>query len=118
MLDRLVAGSLGLVLAAALTTQVEAKTLVYCSEASPEGFNPQLFTSGTTLDATKPLYNGLVEFVTGKTTLKPGLAEKWSISDDGLTYTFNLRKGVKFHGSGFAPTRDFNADDVVFSFDR
>ncbi len=110
--------ALSAMMALGLTVSAEAKTLVYCSEASPEGFNPQLFTSGTTLDATKPLYNGLVEFVTGKTILKPGLAEKWSISDDGLTYTFNLRKGVKFHGSGFAPTRDFNADDVVFSFDR
>jgi len=110
--------ALSAMMALGFTVSAEAKTLVYCSEASPEGFNPQLFTSGTTLDATKPLYNGLVEFVTGKTTLKPGLAEKWSISDDGLTYTFNLRKGVKFHGSGFTPTRDFNADDVVFSFDR
>jgi dipeptide transport system substrate-binding protein len=110
--------ALSAMMALGFTVSAEAKTLVYCSEASPEGFNPQLFTSGTTLDATKPLYNGLVEFITGKTTLKPALAQKWSISDDGLSYTFNLRKGVKFHGSGFTPTRDFNADDVVFSFDR
>ena len=51
MLDRFVVGTLGLALAAALTTQVQAKTLVYCSEGSPEGFNPQLYTSGTTFDA-------------------------------------------------------------------
>lgn len=110
--------ALSAMMAFGFTVSAEAKTLVYCSEASPEGFNPQLFTSGTTLDATKPLYNNLVEFKVGTTTVKPALAEKWSISDDGLTYTFMLRKGVKFHGKSFTPTRDFNADDVVFSFER
>lgn len=49
----------------------------------------------------------------------PGLAEKWDVSADGLTYTFTLRKGVKFHTTPyFKPTRDFNADDVVFTFQR
>ena len=44
----------------------------------------------------------------------PGLAEKWDVSDDGSTYTFHLRKGVKFHSrQDFKPTRDFNADDVL-----
>ncbi|MFP1592398.1 hypothetical protein ACLB1M_27775 [Escherichia coli] len=46
-----------------VAASVQAKTLVYCSEGSPEGFNPQLFTSGTTYDASSvPLYNRLVEF--------------------------------------------------------
>ena len=110
--------ALGAVIALGSIASAEAKTLVYCSEASPEGFNPQLFTSGTTLDATKPLYNDLVEFIVGTTTLRPALAESWTVSDDGLTYTFMLRKGVKFHGKNFTPTRDFNADDVMFSFER
>ena len=49
----------------------------------------------------------------------PALAESCDVSDDGLTYTFKLRKGVKFHTTeDFTPTRDFNADDVVFSFER
>ena len=49
----------------------------------------------------------------------PALAESWEVSDDGLEYTFNLRKGVKFHTTkGFTPSRDFNADDVIFSFER
>ncbi len=97
-----------------------AKTLVYCSEASPEGFNPQLFTAGTTFDASsRTIMNRLVEFEHGTTVIKPGLAESWEISDDGLEYTFHLRQGVKFHtSSSFTPTRDFNADDVVFSFER
>src|SRR5262249_35320776 len=53
------------------------------------------------------------------TEIIPSLAQSWEISDDGLTYTFHLRKDVKFHSSkAFKPTRDMNADDVVQSFDR
>ncbi|MHA1599374.1 MAG: ABC transporter substrate-binding protein, partial [Alphaproteobacteria bacterium] len=98
----------------------QAKTLVYCSEGSPEGFNPSLYTSGTTFDASsRQLFNRLVEFERGTTKIVPALAESWDVSSDGLEYTFKLRKGVKFHTTkGFTPTRDFNADDVVYSFDR
>ena len=98
----------------------QAKTLVYCSEGSPEGFNPAFYTAGTTFDATsRQVFNKLVEFERGETKIVPGLAESWDISEDGLVYTFHLRKGVKFHTTkGFAPSRDFNADDVVFSFMR
>jgi dipeptide transport system substrate-binding protein len=97
-----------------------AKTLVYCSEGSPEGFNPQYYTTGTTADASSvPMYNRLVEFDTGTTNIIPGLAESWVASPDGLAYTFKLRKGVKFHSSAkFTPTRDFDADDVLFSYNR
>jgi dipeptide transport system substrate-binding protein len=102
------------------TGSSSAATLVYCSEGSPETFNPQLATSGTTFDASsRQVYNRLVEFRIGTTELEPGLAESWSISDDGLEYTFRLRHGVKFHTTKyFTPTRDFNADDVLFSFNR
>lgn len=98
----------------------QAKTFVYCSEASPEGFDPAPYTAGTTFDASAhPVYNRLVEFKKGTTEIEPGLAESWEVSDDGLEYTFHLRKGVKFHSNAaFTPTRDFNADDVIFSFDR
>ena len=110
----------GLVLAALAAGSAGAKTLVYCSEGSPEGFDPALYTAGTTFDASShPVYNRLVEFVTGTTEVVPGLAESWETSEDGLEYTFHLRKGVKFHASDkFTPTRDFNADDVIFSFER
>jgi len=98
----------------------QAKTLVYCSEGSPEGFNPAFYTAGTTFDATsRQIFNKLVEFERGETKIIPGLAETWDISEDGKIYTFHLRKGVKFHTTkGFTPSRDFNADDVVFSFMR
>ena len=97
----------------------EAKTLVYCSEGSPENFNPQINTTGTSLDAARHVYNQLTEFAPGTVDVIPGLAEKWEVSSDGLTVTFHLRKGVKFHSNkNFKPTRDFNADDVLFSFNR
>jgi dipeptide transport system substrate-binding protein len=108
------------VLAAGLATAAEAKTFVFCSEGSPEGFDPGPFTSGTTMDASsQALYNRIVEFEHGTTKVIPGLAESWEVSADGLEYTFKLRAGVKFHTTDyFTPTRDLNADDVVFTFDR
>jgi dipeptide transport system substrate-binding protein len=98
----------------------QAKTLVYCSEGSPEGFDPALYTAGTTFNASsRPVYSQLVEFERGTTNTVPGAAESWEVSDDGLEYTFHLRPGVKFQTTDFfTPTRDLNADDVVFSFER
>lgn len=101
-------------------TSATAKTLVYCSEGSPEGFNPSLYTSGTTFDASsRALFNQLVEFERGSTKIMPGLSDSWEISPDGKVYTFRLRKGVKFHTTkDYTPSRDFNADDVLYSFNR
>lgn len=100
--------------------QVFAKTLVYCSEASPEVFDAAQTTSGAVYDASaRNISNGLIKIKRGGTELEPGLAERWDVSADGKEYTFHLRKGVKFHTTSyFTPTRDFNADDVIFSFDR
>lgn len=120
-LHRIVKAALiGVSLAALTGGGVAAKTLVYCSEGSPEGFDPALYTAGTTFDASsRPIYNRLVEFESGGTKVTPGLAESWEVSDDGLEYTFKLRPGVKFQTTDFfTPTRDFNADDVIFSFER
>ena len=110
---------LGLALGAALVSGAHAKTLVYCSEGSPENFQPALNTTGTSFDAARPVYNRLTEFKRGTTEIVPGLAESWDIADGGKTITFHLRKGVKFHSNKeFKPTRDFDADDVLFSFNR
>jgi dipeptide transport system substrate-binding protein len=110
----------GVALVALTAGLADAKTLVYCSEGSPEGFDPSLYTAGTTFDASADaVLNGLTEFELGTTNIVPGLAESWEVSDDGTEYTFHLRQGVKFHTTDdFTPTREFNADDVVFSFER
>jgi len=120
MKSKLLGAVAAFAIAAGVSLSANAKTLVYCSEGSPEGFNPQLYTAGTTFDASsKPIFNRLVEFERGTTNIVPGLAESWDVSDDGLVYTFHLRKGVSFQSNDiFTPTRAFNADDVVFSFSR
>ena len=119
-MHKLRAGLLAVASTVVLASTVQAKTLIFCSEGSPEGFDPALFTAGTTFDASsRPIYNRLVEFENGTTNIVPGLAESWTVSDDGLQYTFKLRKDVAFQTTDyFKPTRPLNADDVVFSFDR
>jgi len=107
-------------LAAFMPMAQAATTLVYCSEASPAGFDPSQYTSGTDFDASaETVFNRLTQFKRGGTEVEPGLATSWDVSKDGLTYTFHLREGVKFHTTDFfTPTRDFNADDVLFTFNR
>jgi dipeptide transport system substrate-binding protein len=112
--------ALTLAAAAAFSSAASAKTLVYCSEGSPENFTGALNTTGTTFDALRPVFDSLTHFARGTTRVEPALAESWTVSPDGKTIDFHLRKGVKFHSgvNGFKPTRDFNADDVLFSFER
>lgn len=120
---KLFLGVLSLVLALGLFIGNRAQaqiSFVYCSEASPSTFNPQMAVDGPTFNASSSVvYNPLVKFKTGETVIEPALAESWTISKDGLTFTFKLRKNVSFHTSpNFTPTRSFNADDVLFSFNR
>ena len=95
------------------------QTLVYCYEASPETLLPMQALGQSTFDANLQMYNTLVEMERGSTKLIPALAESWTISDDGLVYTFKLRRGVKFHSNAeFKPSREMTADDVLFTFHR
>lgn len=114
---------IGLAFTAALgvaTAQASAKDFVYCSESSPEGFDPARYSSNSTWDASsEAIYDALTRFKAGGSEIEPALAESWDVSADSLEYTFHLRKGVKFIGNAnFTPTREMNADDVVFSFAR
>ena len=67
---------LGAVAAAAIAfgfaNAATAKTLVYCSEGSPENFNPQINTTGTSFDTAYPVFNRLVEFKPGTTEIDAG----------------------------------------------
>ncbi|NUT85665.1 ABC transporter substrate-binding protein [Pseudomonas corrugata] len=111
--------STGLLAATSVAQAAAGGSLVFCSEGSPAGFDTAQYTTATDNDAAEPLYNRLAEFEKGATNVVPGLATSWEISEDGLKYTFHLREGVKFHSTDyFTPTRDFNADDVLFTFNR
>jgi dipeptide transport system substrate-binding protein len=97
----------------------KADTLVVCSEASPDALNSALSDANTSFDVSEQIADRLVEMEPGGSKVLPALAESWTISPDGLRYVFKLRHGVKFQSNDkFKPTRDMNADDVVFSFNR
>lgn len=96
------------------------KTLIYCSDGAPAGFDPAQFISKAEYTTSAfTIHNRLVEFRQGSAEPYPSLAIHWDVSSDGLQYTFYLRRGVKFHTTPyFIPTREFNADDVLFTFER
>ena len=61
----------------------------------------------------KSLFDGLMDYEPGTTDLTADLAESYEISEDGLTYTFTLRDGIKFHNG-----RELTAADIKYSIDR
>ncbi|WP_018151893.1 ABC transporter substrate-binding protein [Leeia oryzae] len=103
-----------------ISSALQAKPLTVCTEASPEGFDVVQYNSITTTNASADqIFNRLVDFDTVSSKVVPSLAERWEASPDGLNYTFYLRKKVAFQTTDyFKPSRPFNADDVVFSFER
>ncbi len=88
-------------------------TLVFGSSGDAVRLDPGDVTDGESIQRMDNIFEGLVEFESGTTEIKPCLATSWEISEDGKEITFNLREGVKFHDG-----TDFNADAVVFSFAR
>lgn len=102
-----------------LATRAE-KNFVYCSEAAPSTFNPQLADDSATFNASSQmLFNRLLEFESGSANVIPALAESWEVSKTGKVYTLHLRHEVWFQTTeSFKPTRPMNADDVLFSFNR
>ncbi|WP_310645131.1 ABC transporter substrate-binding protein [Limnohabitans sp.] len=95
------------------------QTLVFCSEGNPEFLTSSLNSNATSFDVTEQIFDKLVDFERGGTQVIPALATRWTVSSNGLEYTFHLRRGVKWQANAwFTPRRDFNADDVVFTFER
>lgn len=87
--------------------------LVLAMTLEPPHLDP---TAGAAAAIDEVVYDNIFEGLTkigSRGEVLPALAESWSVSDDGKTYTFKLHTGVKFHDGS-----DFNADDVKFSLDR
>ena len=107
---RLKAGRLGAVALLAVcvgAAPAMAKTLVYCSEGSPENFTPAINTTGTSFDAARPMYDQLVIFERGTTKVVPGLAESWTVSADGRRYTFTVRAAARWSNGDRLVAEDF-----------
>ena len=97
-------------------------TVTLAFSVDPNHFDPHRGT--TAQNFVSLVYDGLTQFKTGPDVppgthiIEPGLAERWDISPDGKTYTFFLRKGVKFHDVPPINGREMTADDVAFSIGR
>ncbi len=87
-------------------------TLVYGAGADPDSLDPANTDSNPGEAVGRMMNNFLVRF-DAKLNLLPDLATKWTQSKDGLTWTFTLRKGVKFHDG-----TPFNAEVVKYNFER
>ncbi len=87
--------------------------LVFGSVGQPVNLTPGDITDGNSIYVQQQIYNYLVGNEPGSTDLAPELATEWTPSEDGRTWTFNLREGVKFHDG-----TDFNAEAVVFNVNR
>jgi peptide/nickel transport system substrate-binding protein len=94
-------------------TPKKGGTLVFGRGGDSVGLDPAYETDGNSFQVCDNIFEALVFYADETTALEPGLAESWDIAPDGKTYTFHLRKGVKFHDG-----TDFNADTVVFSIGR
>lgn len=102
------------------TAAIRHSGFVYCVNGQVNTFNPQMASVGLTVDTlAAQLYDRLLDVDPYTYRLVSELAERWEVLDNGATYRFHLRPHVQFQKTAwFSPTRAFNADDVVFTFQR
>ncbi|WP_242035122.1 ABC transporter substrate-binding protein [Mesobacillus harenae] len=91
----------------------EKNNLIIGLEAEPTSLDAHQISDYNSSRAAMEIYDQLVQFKDESTELEPDLAEKWDVSDDGLEYTFHLKKDVKFHDG-----TPLNAEAVKFSIER
>jgi peptide/nickel transport system substrate-binding protein len=96
----------------AAQTPAAGGDLIAAYNAEPPSLDPHLSPAFLTSRVTELVYNGLVRY-NAAFEVEPDLAARWTISEDLLTYTFELQPNVKFHNG-----RPLTADDVVYSFER
>jgi peptide/nickel transport system substrate-binding protein len=105
--------SVMLLAAAPAVAQIARDVVVVGMEAEPPGLDPGQALGLHTLRVTHQLFETLVTTPDDSTDVVPGLAESWTTSADGLTWTFKLRRGVRFHDG-----TPLDAAAVKFTFDR
>ena len=105
--------AVGLVVAPMATAQIPKDVLIVGQVAEPKSLDPATVTAVNDFRILINMYDGLVRYKDGTLEVEPALATSWEISDDGKTYTFHLREGVKFHDGSM-----FDAEAVKFNFDR
>ena len=88
-------------------------TFVFGASGDPSSLDPAFASDGESFRISRQIFEGLVGVEPGTADPAPLLAESWTQSDDGLSYTFQLKQGVTFHDG-----TEFNADAVCFTFDR
>lgn len=88
-------------------------TFVFGASSDPAIIDGAYVSDGESLRVVRQIFEGLVTTAPGKTDIQPALAESWTTSEDGLTWTFKLKTGVKFHDG-----TDFDATAVCTNFDR
>jgi len=88
-------------------------TFVFCNAGDAVRLDPADYDDGQSAVRAEQIFETLVEFDGATTNVRPALAEKWDVSADGKTWTFYLRKNVKFHDG-----TPFNADAVIWNFAR
>lgn len=103
----------GLFVSLPVMAQTPPGVLIVGQTAEPKSLDPATVTAVNDFRILVNLYDGLVRYKDGSLQVEPALATAWTISDDGLVYTFQLRKGVKFHDG-----TPFNAKAVKFNFER
>jgi peptide/nickel transport system substrate-binding protein len=90
----------------------EGGTLIAAISGEPDRLDPHLTSAYPSFQVLENIYDTLVQ-PGDDLTFEPALAEEWDTSDDNLTWTFTLREGVTWHNG-----RAFEADDVVYSYER
>jgi len=87
--------------------------LVFGQSVDAVALDPHDIVDGQSVNNTANVFDTLVRFKPDSTQVEPSLAESWTVSGDGLVWTFKLRKGIKFHDG-----TPFNAEAVKFNIDR
>lgn len=95
------------------TSEGNGGTLIFARGGDSVSLDPPSVTDGESSRVTKQIFETLIEFEEDSFELSPGLATNWEPSEDGLSYVFELREGVKFHDG-----TDFNAEAVKINFER